>query len=186
VDISISANVIPGRIEEADLVRRRVKDALTRFFHPLRGGPDGHGWGFGRDVFVSEVSKVIEETPGVHHAENVEICSSFYEDGRAALSSPGDDGDLTRLIYEVDIADDYLVASGDHLIAVNGVDEPNPVTLFVGNTNTKELHNLKYQQSRCRLPFSETRTRRFHCLGTPIRQGYDLCAYCFSRDLSQR
>ena len=124
VDISIAANVIPERIEEADLVRRRVKDALTEFFHPLRGGPDGNGWGFGRDVFVSEVSKVIEDTEGVHHAENVEICSSFYEDGRAALSRPGEDGDLTRLLYEVDIGDDYLVASGDHLIAVNGVDEP--------------------------------------------------------------
>ena len=186
VEISVSANVIPKRLEEADLVRRRVKEKLTEFFHPLRGGPDKNGWEFGRDVFVSEISKVIEDTEGVDHAEAVEICSSFYDDGRAAISMPSDH-DLTRLIYQVDIGEDYLVASGDHLIALNGISEPNLIGSFLGNRSTKELHNLRNQQTNCQIGLitAKGHARSFLCLSQPIREGYDFCAWCFGRNMSQ-
>lgn len=186
VEISISANIVPERMEEADLVRRRVKEALTSFFHPLRGGPDGNGWAFGRGVFVSEVSKVIEETDGVNHAEEVEICSSFYENGVAAISMPPD-RDRTRLIYQVDIGEEYLVASGDHMIAVNGVDEPDPVAPFLGNRRTRELHNLRNEQTNCRIgSINPDHARPFLCLSRPIREGYDFCAWCFGRSFSRK
>lgn len=186
VEISVSANIIPERLEEADLVRRQVKEGLTEFFHPLRGGPDGNGWEFGRDVFVSEVSRVIEDTDGVHHAEDVEICSSFYDDGRAAVSMPPDH-DLTRLIYQVDIGEEYLVASGNHLIALNGIGEPNLIASFLGNRSTKEIHNLRNQQTNCRIGLiaATGHARSFLCLSQPIREGYDFCAWCFGRDMSQ-
>jgi len=104
VEISISADIVPEMPEEADLVRRRVQEALTEFLHPLAGGPDRLGWAFGRDVFVSEVSKVIEETPGVHHGENV------------ALSA----GTLLGVAH-IPIEEDFLVASGTHVLNMVGL-----------------------------------------------------------------
>jgi hypothetical protein len=104
VVVSVEAIVFPERLEEADLVRRRVRENLTAFFHPLFGGPDRTGWEFGRDVYVSEVCKVIEDTEGVHHAEDV------------ALSS------VSPAFFGVDyipVADDALVASGDHAVTIS-------------------------------------------------------------------
>ena len=106
VEIAIKAKVILQSLDEADLVRRRVKEGLTEFFHPLRGGPERNGWEFGRDVFVSEVSKVIEDIEGVHHAEDVGILVSVPAGG-----SPAD---------QVGIGEDSLVASGDHEITIAG------------------------------------------------------------------
>ncbi len=57
-------------------IRGLVTERLREFFHPLRGGPDREGqggWPFGRDVHVSEVFQVIEETSGVEHVESMEL-----------------------------------------------------------------------------------------------------------------
>jgi hypothetical protein len=112
VEISVAANIIPERREEADLVRRQVKEGLTEFFHPLRGGPDRNGWKFGRDVFVSEVSKVIEDIEGVDYAEDVGILVPVSAGGGAAA-----------LVDQVDVGEEFLVASGNHVIAISGVGE---------------------------------------------------------------
>ncbi|HVO84769.1 MAG TPA: putative baseplate assembly protein [Syntrophobacteria bacterium] len=104
VEVSVQATVFPEKLEEADLVRRRVRENLTAFFHPLSGGPDRTGWEFGRDVYVSEVCKVIEDTEGVHHGEDV------------ALSSAG--LGLSGVDY-IPVPDDALVASGEHAVAVS-------------------------------------------------------------------
>jgi predicted phage baseplate assembly protein len=45
----------------------RIRKALNNFLHPLRGGSDGRGWPFGRDVYRSEVLQVIDETRGTDH-----------------------------------------------------------------------------------------------------------------------
>lgn len=188
VEISVTANVIPERMEEADMVRRQVKERLTDFLHPLRGGPDSNGWEFGRDVFVSEIARVIEDTDGVDHAEEVAICSSFYEDGTVALSLlPGESP--VQLELRADVGDEYLAASGEHLIAINGVSEPSTTPLpFLGNASTKELHNLRNERPNCRLDTirASGHTREFACLGRALREGYDFCAWCFGRGLSRR
>ncbi len=49
---------------------------LEEFFNPVTGGPDRDaeaGWPFGRDVYVSEVFQVIEETEGVEHVESLNL-----------------------------------------------------------------------------------------------------------------
>ena len=103
IEVSVQATVFPEKPEEADLVRRQVRENLTAFFHPLFGGPDGTGWEFGRDVYVSEVCKVIEDTEGVHHAENVTLSSA---------------GGLSGADY-IPVQDDTLVASGEHAVTVS-------------------------------------------------------------------
>ncbi len=55
-------------------IGKLVTQGIGEFFHPLRGGPDREkqgGWPFGRDVHVSEVSHIIEETSGVDHVESI-------------------------------------------------------------------------------------------------------------------
>ena len=48
-------------------LQRRIADALNRFFDPFKGGPEGTGWPFGRDVYRSEVLHVIDSLDGVDH-----------------------------------------------------------------------------------------------------------------------
>lgn len=55
------------------LLQEKIKEKLNLFFHPLKGGPDGKGWPFGRDVYRSEVLQVIDETPGVDHVLLLEL-----------------------------------------------------------------------------------------------------------------
>jgi predicted phage baseplate assembly protein len=67
LDVTVRAQVKAFANTDMEEVRRRVIDALNRFLHPLRGGPDGTGWPFGRDVHRSEVFQVIDQTEGVDH-----------------------------------------------------------------------------------------------------------------------
>jgi len=46
-------------------------DALTEFFHPLRGGPDGRGWPFGRSIYVSEIYALLDGVPGVEYVSKL-------------------------------------------------------------------------------------------------------------------
>lgn len=60
----------------ADLatVRQAVSDALTRYFHPLRGGDDGTGWPLGGTIFYSLVVRtVVEADPGVARVDSLII-----------------------------------------------------------------------------------------------------------------
>lgn len=47
--------------------------ALTDFFDPLRGGPDGRGWPFGRSVYVSEVYALLDGLPGVDYVSSLTL-----------------------------------------------------------------------------------------------------------------
>jgi predicted phage baseplate assembly protein len=47
--------------------------ALYRYFHPIRGGPDGDGWPFGRPVQVGEVFSVLQALRGTSLIEDVRL-----------------------------------------------------------------------------------------------------------------
>jgi len=49
----------------ADRVRRDALAALARWFDSWVGGPDGKGWPFGRNIYVSEIYQVLSTVPGV-------------------------------------------------------------------------------------------------------------------------
>ncbi len=105
LEVSVSANIIPEHLGEADLIRRRVETSLQAYFHPLKGGAGGNGWEFGRAVFVSEVSKVIEDTIGVHHTENVRLSATV-------------NGMKLKDVELIPVEHTQLVASGTHLLTV--------------------------------------------------------------------
>ena len=109
VEVSVMAEVVPVSLDEADAVGGRVAERLSAYLHPLRGGPGGSGWPFGRDVYVSEIAAVIERTDGVDYLKGV------------ALRGLAGGEDRTReegQRVEVREEGGELVASGTHSITM--------------------------------------------------------------------
>ncbi len=83
--------------------------ALYRYFHPLRGGPDGTGWPFGRPVNVGEVYAVLQRLSGVELIEEARLFPADPLTGRR--------GDATaRLVLD----QHALVFSYEHQVLVQG------------------------------------------------------------------
>jgi hypothetical protein len=71
VEVAVKATLTAfPRVSRTD-VRARAVAALAAFFDPLRGGPDGTGWPFGRDVYRSEVLEILDRTEGVDRVESL-------------------------------------------------------------------------------------------------------------------
>ena len=71
--IGIETTLSPLRRSEAGLVVERAHRMLTAFLHPLTGGPDGDGWPFGRDVYLSDVAAVLEALEGVDYVPTINL-----------------------------------------------------------------------------------------------------------------
>jgi hypothetical protein len=69
-----------GDVLAKDVLSNAVQ-AVRTFFHPLKGGPDGKGWPFGRDVYVSEVYELLDKVKGVNYVENVALVAPSRPDG---------------------------------------------------------------------------------------------------------
>jgi len=62
-------------VDEGEL-DRRVKKAIGDYFDALTGGPEGEGWPFGRDVYASEIYRLLERVPGVDFVPDVTLTST--------------------------------------------------------------------------------------------------------------
>jgi Baseplate J-like protein len=67
VGIQLTMVLKPDAVE--DTVRTQAGIALRRFLHPLSGGPEGRGWPFGRNVYVSEIYGMLDSLPGVDYVQ---------------------------------------------------------------------------------------------------------------------
>lgn len=76
LDISIPFQAAAKENVDQTLLDKRVKEGLRDFLHPISGGIDGNGWPFGRDVVISEIYRIIEETPGVDYTAQARLISS--------------------------------------------------------------------------------------------------------------
>jgi hypothetical protein len=54
-------------------VEERAWRAIEEYFHPLNGGSDRSGWPFGRGVYISEISELLDKVRGVDFAEEVKL-----------------------------------------------------------------------------------------------------------------
>jgi predicted phage baseplate assembly protein len=92
---------------DADELRRRAVMAVYEYFDPLRGGPDGTGWPFGRPVLLGEVFSVMQRLDGI----------DLVEDARLFPADPisGERGDA---VNRIDLDADALVFSYGHQIQV--------------------------------------------------------------------
>lgn len=60
-------------------------------------------------------------------------------------------------------------------------------TRYLGNAKTEELHDVENENAACQL--NEIRIDRrhyFNNINDALNLGYDYCAYCFGRELSER
>jgi hypothetical protein len=65
-----------------------VADELRRFFDPLRGGPEGEGRAFGRDVYASELYAALERLPVVDHVPFLELLPGCAAGERGCVAAP--------------------------------------------------------------------------------------------------
>ena len=65
VEVTVTAEVVPVALEDADGLRATIITALERFLHPLTGGFDSRGWPFGRRPHLSDLYAVLESTRGL-------------------------------------------------------------------------------------------------------------------------
>jgi hypothetical protein len=73
LEIGVTAEIIPISPEAATFLQSAVEEALARFLHPLRGGPAGAGWPFGRNASTAALYKAIYAVPGVAQARTLKI-----------------------------------------------------------------------------------------------------------------
>ncbi len=102
VTVGVSVKIKPRAKPER--VADDVRVALTKFLHPVTGGPQGEGWPFGYDVIASEVYQVIQNVAGVEYAE------------RLALKPEGKE--VSTVCGNLTIPENAVVYSGAHEIAV--------------------------------------------------------------------
>lgn len=72
-EIDVEAVIKPEDSSQAGSVEKAAREALENFLHPLRGGPEGKGWGLGRDVYLSDVSAVLERIRGVDYIKELTL-----------------------------------------------------------------------------------------------------------------
>lgn len=58
--------------QESD-VRQPIEDAVRAFLHPLTGGPEGKGWPFGRNVYVSEIYELLDRQRTIDYVKRTEV-----------------------------------------------------------------------------------------------------------------
>ena len=71
--VGVQAVLAPVDPSAAGPVLASVTSSLRSFLHPLTGGPEGEGWPFGRDVFISDVASMLESISGVDYVETLTL-----------------------------------------------------------------------------------------------------------------
>lgn len=73
VPVTISATLFLEEGARAADVRSRVQESIFTFFHPFKGGAEGTGWPFGRNIYISEVYELLDDISGVDYVEKVKV-----------------------------------------------------------------------------------------------------------------
>jgi len=71
--IDVMATIAPKDPTTAGRVEQEARTALSKFLHPLYGGPGGHGWDLGRNVFLSDIAAVLGGVEGVDFVEELAL-----------------------------------------------------------------------------------------------------------------
>jgi predicted phage baseplate assembly protein len=113
VGVRVDAQVRRRPDTDPERVEREAVKALYGYFNPLTGGPNGHGWPFGRPVQVGEVYSVLGRVDGIDFVDEAVLFRVNPVTGE--LSEPQD---------RIDLAATHLVFSVEHQVFVS---ETEPV-----------------------------------------------------------
>ena len=100
IEVTVEASIKIRREEQKTIVQEEAKRRLERFLNPLVGGPDNDGWPFGRDLYISEVYAILQNTPGVEYIKDVRLLLAGSPETHVLINVPSDG----------------LIISGDHAI----------------------------------------------------------------------
>jgi predicted phage baseplate assembly protein len=107
-ELLAQANVSPEQL------RARAVAALYEYFSPVRGGPTGDGWPFGRAVVSGEVFAVLQRLPGVDSVADIRIFAFNPTDPASR--------DRSQPQQRLDLPGNALIFSTAHQIRVTTVD----------------------------------------------------------------
>ncbi|MER5704868.1 baseplate J/gp47 family protein, partial [Micromonospora sp. NPDC002296] len=71
--VTVAARLVPRPDTAAAQLRAEATATLYRYLDPVRGGPEGTGWPFGRQVHSGEIFGVLQRLPGVEVVEEVRM-----------------------------------------------------------------------------------------------------------------
>lgn len=71
--IDVDADVVVSAFDRITELDADIGRRVTAFLDPLRGGPAGTGWAFGRQPHRSDLFSVIGSVPGVNHVRAVRL-----------------------------------------------------------------------------------------------------------------
>lgn len=91
-----------------DVLQREALRALYRYFDPIRGGPDGDGWPFGRPVHAGEVHAVLQGLSGTEIVDEVLVFAADPTTGRRGEPQ-----------QHIEVERNALVFSFDHRVRVS-------------------------------------------------------------------
>ena len=105
--VSVAARIAlkPG-VQTADALQK-ADLALANFVHPLRGGYDGTGWPFGRDISVGDVYGILQKVPEIAYVDVARLIPVDAVTGQRA--EPTDRISLTTFDLLFSIASDFEV-----------------------------------------------------------------------------
>jgi hypothetical protein len=107
VGVSVEAIILVQRHRNGDEVRATVAARIREYLDPLVGGPDGLGWPFGRDLYLSEMQSVVQAVSGVEYAQDVTLYQVDIQTGQSRAAG-----------QKVTVADDVLLLSYEHVVTV--------------------------------------------------------------------
>lgn len=73
LDVRVAMTVVPLPDQIRGDVQKAVVDAMATFLDPHRGGEDGTGWPFGRNVFASEIFALVDRLPEVDYVTSLTL-----------------------------------------------------------------------------------------------------------------
>jgi predicted phage baseplate assembly protein len=106
--VTVTTRLQVSRRSEIAKVESAALAALYEYLHPLRGGPAGDGWPFGRPVRTGDLFALLQAVPGVRSVEDLRLYGAdpLGVDVRGPSTS------------SLDVAPDALVFSTEHLVRV--------------------------------------------------------------------
>ena len=105
--VTVVARLLARPHTSGPRLQAAATSALYRYFHPIRGGPDGDGWPFGRPVQAGEVYSVLQAVRGVE----------LVHDARLYAADPIT-GQRGEAVPRIDMAPHALVFSYQHQLRV--------------------------------------------------------------------
>lgn len=106
--VDVTARIKAKPNSDPGQVASDVESRLCQYINPVRGGPDGNGWPFGRGLFLSEVYAVIQGTVNVDYIEEVKLFPVNPETGERGDSTTG-----------INVAPDTVLCSHKHEVLLD-------------------------------------------------------------------